>query len=353
MENRTIIILIFAGIFYLVVTAVVDFSTIFGDEEEEPIVLGVGSSQISNYYIYMFDLSTRKLTTVASNKKGLFNPAIYDNTVVYTSYEEDNGDIFVYDILSGETEQLTSDPYNQDMARIYEDIVVWDDSRIGRETDSRALNKQDVYMFNLSSGIELPLIKTRLPDRYPDIYGDTVVSEIYIQGAYGNVYVGYLSPPTLKEITSDHVGNERPRIYANKVVYYAVKTYDIYVYDLSTKETVRVTDTSEHEDYHNIYENRIVFQRILSEDNTDIYVYDLNTREEICITDTSGFRETSPDIHGSTVVFIRMYSPDKMDILAYDLDEGREIIIGSPSDFNQYPEIYGNKVVWSAFDVSV
>jgi len=349
--DKKIIILIFIGILYLGITSVVDISTIFKGEGK-PTILGVRSDQISNYYIYMYDISTGKITTIASNKAGLFNPSIYNNRVVYTSYENGNADIYLYDIETGETRQITSDPYDQDSARIYKDIIVWDDSRSGHEKGSRVTNKQDVYMYDLRKGVESPLIKTRLPDRFPDIYENTIASEIYLKGIYGNVYVYDPLSNKLDEITSEPRGHERPRIYKNRIVWYTLDTYDIYVYDLSIGETIRITNTSERELYPNIYENMIVYHRTLSGNNSDIYAYDLNTNKEIRITNTLEFSETSPDIYDDKIAFVRMYSPDKMDIFVYDLNTGREIKIGSPSDFNHGPEIYGDKVVWTAFDVS-
>ncbi len=101
-----------------------------------------------------------------------------------------------------------------------------------------------------------------------------------------------------------------------------------------------------------IHGNMVVYQRIMSDDNSDIYAYDLNTKSEIPITSTSGLYETTPDIYDDKIAFIRMYSPDKMDVFVYELNTNREVRVGSPSDFNQDPEIYGDKIVWSGFDVS-
>ncbi|RLI89965.1 MAG: hypothetical protein DRO62_00340 [Candidatus Altiarchaeales archaeon] len=352
--DRMIIILISIGILYLVITSVVDVSTIFKKRENvtEPTVLGIKSDQIGNYYIYMYDILTKETTTIASNKAGLFNPFIYKNKVVYTSYQNGNGDIYLYNIDSGETKEITSNPYNQDLARIYGDIIVWDDSRSEYEKGSRVTNKQDIYMYDLNKGVESAVIKTGLPDRFPDIYGDIIVAEIYLRGIYGNVYIYNITSGELKGVTSNPTGHEHIRIYKNKIVWYTQSPCDIHMYDLSTGETMRLTNVSGCEIYPNIHENVVVYQRTLSGNNSDIYAYDLNTKREIQITNTPEFSETLPDIYDDKIAFVRMYSPDKMDIFVYDLNTGREIKIRSPSDFNHGPEIYGDKVVWTAFDVS-
>lgn len=350
MDKRTRIILIAIGILYLIVTSMVDFSTFF-KRGEETTVLGVKSDQISRYYVYMYDISTGKVTTIASNEEGLFKPSIYDNRVVYTSYENGNGDIYMYDIATGETKQITSDPYDQDVARIYGDAIVWDDSRSEHAKGSRATDRQDVYMYNLSGGVESSVIRTRLPDRFPDIYENSILVEIYLEGAYGNIYVYDLLANNLEGITSEPFGHDQPRIYKDKIVWYTLDTFDIYVHDLSTAETRKLTEESGREMYPNIHENMVIYQR-LSANKSDIFAYDLYTQEEIQVTDTLEFSETTPDIYDNKVVFVRMYSPEKMDVFVYDLATRTETRIESPSDFKHGPEIYGNRVVWAAFDVS-
>jgi beta propeller repeat protein len=351
--NKKIVILISVGILYLIVTSMVDIPSIFESKENltGPTILGVSSDQISSYHIYLYDISAGRMTTIASNSAILLNPSIYEDRVVYTSYENGNGDIYMYDISTGETKQITSDPYDQDSARIYEDVIVWDDSRSEHEKGSRVTDKRDIYMYDLGTGVESLLIKTNLPDRLPDIYGDVVVYEVYLKGIYGNVNLYRLSTGRSEEITSKLSGHEYIRIHKDKIVWYSTDTQDIFLHDLSTGETTRLTDTLESETYPTIYENTVVYPRSLSEKNSDVYAYDLNTGEEIRITDTPDFVEKLPDVYGNRIAFVRMYSLDKMDVIIYSMDTGKEVRVGSLSDFNYGPEIYGDKVVWSAFDI--
>jgi len=135
-------------------------------------------------------------------------------------------------------------------------------------------------------------------------------------------------------------------------VWYGRGIFDIYAHDLSTGKTIRLTDTPEHERFLNIYENMVVYPRSFSDTNYYIYVYDLDAGEEIRITDTPEFIEKSPDIYGNRIVFGRTESQATTEIIVYNLDTNEEMKIDSPSDFNYGLEIYGDKVVWSAFDVS-
>lgn len=355
--NKVAVILILIGVLYLIITSLVDVSTIFtgGDEKENVTgmsIIDVSSDQISDYHIYLYDTSTRKISTIASNKAGLFNPAIYDNRVVYTSYENGNGDIYYYNIDTDSVKQITSDPYEQDLAKIYGDIIVWDDSRSGYVEGSRFLDKQDIYMYDLNSGIESAIIKTGVPDRSPDVYADIITCEVYLKGIHGNVYFYNMTSDELKEVTTGLNGHERVKIHENRLVWYTRYPSDIYTHDLSTGETTRVTNSSGRMLHPSIYGDFIVYPWASSGSKFDLYVHDLKTHSTIQITKTPDFSETLPDIHGRRIAFVRMYSLDDMDVIVYNLDTGEEITVGSPSEFNYGPEIYGNKVVWSAFDVS-
>jgi len=156
----------------------------------------------------------------------------------------------------------------------------------------------------------------------------------------------------LREITTEMRGHERIKIYKNRIVWYArYPNLDIYMHDLSTGKNVKLTNSSGRVLHPNIYENMVVYPRASSGGKFDIYVYDIDTKRESQITNTPEFSETMPDIYGNKIAFVRMYSLDKTDIIVYNMDTGEEIEVGSPSDFNYGPEIYGDKVVWSAFDV--
>jgi beta propeller repeat protein len=75
-------------------------------------------------------------------------PGIWENRIVYDSNENGNTDIFLYDITTGDTTQITTDPYNQFNPEICGDIIVWVDSRNGN---------RDIYAYDIATGTEMQM----------------------------------------------------------------------------------------------------------------------------------------------------------------------------------------------------
>jgi len=358
-RKKIIMILILLGIAYIGITSVVDLSQIIipssGVMDENttvPVFLGVDSKQISDYYIYMYDIPTGGITTIASNKAGLFSPSIDDNKVVYISYSDNGPDIHVFDILSGEIKQITSDPYGQDRPQIYKNRVVWEDERSKYADGSRVTNVLDIYMHDLTTDEEMPLITTQLKEMLPEIYGDMVVCEIYSDVAYERIYSYNISSKELREITSSQMMMGAPKIYMNTVVWTTlIGGGDIFAYDLVTGKKTQITDSVEDEFDMEIYEDKIVYAKGFFESDLDICMYDMSSGVETRITNTPNNLERTPKIYKDRIVYMRREGK-YTNIYLYDLNTGKEIRIESTSKFNYLADIWGDKIIWAAFDVS-
>jgi beta propeller repeat protein len=73
------------------------------------------------------------------------NPRIYGNRIVWWDSKSGNWDIYMYDLSTGQENQITNDPSDQKEPDIFNEIIVWEDFRNG---------KGDIYMYNITSGIE-------------------------------------------------------------------------------------------------------------------------------------------------------------------------------------------------------
>lgn len=357
--DKKIMAFILLGIAYIGITSVMDLSVIIvpdgssGDKNiTEPIFLGVDLDQISDYHLYMYDMSSGRITTLISNKDGLFSPSIDENKVAYVSYKGNVSDIHVLDISTGGVKQLTSDPYEQDRPKIYKNMVVWEDDRSRYTKGSRVTNILDIYMYDLATNEEMPLITTQLKEMLPDIYGETVVCEIYADAAYERIYYYDLSSKKLEEITSSSMMMGAPRVYTNTVVWTTqLGGGDIFAYDLNTGEKTKITDSVEDEFDVDIYENRIAYAKGSFDSDLDIYVYDMSSGVETRITDTPDKLERAPRIYKNNMAYIRREG-GYTNVYLHDLENGKEIKIDSPSEFNYLPDIWENKIIWMGFDIS-
>ena len=105
-------------------------------------------------------------------------------------------------------------------------------------------------------------------------------------------------------------------IWDEKVSY--VHENQVFVYDLNTKITQKITSVSSEKMYTAIYEDKVVWSDERN-GNFDIYMYDLSTSTETQITsDTKD--DWKPDIYGDYVAWIRgYYSGSPQDIYLYKL----------------------------------
>ena len=90
--------------------------------------------------IYMYDLSTKKTTQITTNKSSSKKPVIYENTIVWQDYRNENWDIYAYDIITHQ-QIHTTEKSDQYMPAIYGNKVVWTDYRNGNP---------DIYMGTIS-----------------------------------------------------------------------------------------------------------------------------------------------------------------------------------------------------------
>jgi len=314
------------------------------------------------------------------NSGGNRNPAIYGDKIVWEKWVPSWRpraccNIHMYDISTGVETQITS--YDRGHVSggtfgracrpdIYEDKIVWQN-----ETG----NQKDIYMHDLSTGITTQITDDRRIDRDPAIYGDKIVWCAGYLNFEMNVYMYDISTGETQQITSGE-GCRRyyPDIYEDKIVWQDKRSgnFDIYMYDLSTGEETMLPVDGQYRSVSQsnpaIYGDRVMFQderarhyyRPSSQINYDIYMYDLSTGEEIQIT-TNWADQTGPAIYGDKILY--QDSRDTADVnnrsyavYMYDLLTGVETQISPPRGSDSWPfgiknldpAIYGDTIVWRA-----
>lgn len=358
-RKKVVIALIVMGIAYVGVTGIFDLTPIIMPDVRlidynvtGPVFLGVELNRVTDYHIYMYDISNGKISTLVSNKEGLFSPAIDGDNVAYISYSGGNPDIHVINIPTKEIKHLTSDPYQQDYPHIHENRVVWEDERSKYAEGSRVTNTLDVYMYDLNTDEEKPIITTQGKERFPSIYGDIVVCEVYSDLACEKIYFYDLSTGELTEIASNSLVMGPPHVYKNTVVWASlVEGDEILTYDITTGKTRQITSSAENEMDTDIYEDKVVYAKGFLASDLDIYIYDIESGLEDRITNTPNNLERLPRVYQDKIVYIRWVG-DYTYVYLYDLKTGEESMIESPSKFNYLVDIWENRIVWMGFDVS-
>lgn len=237
--------------------------------------------------IYMYDLSTSRQTRISGNAAAMC-PAIYGDRIVWMDSRNSgkwdyldstvNWNIYMYNVSTSKETRLFSNKSMKMFPAIYKDKIVWMDSRNGGSGNYWNLTGNwDIYMYNLSTHKGTQITTDPSSQMYPAIYEDTIV---WIDSRNGNWEIYGYNLTTCKEIKINTIGlwhHHSPSIYGNRIVWMDTRNRDweVYMYDLSTSREVQITTNSSHSQSPaspEIYGNRIVWESMRN-GNRDIYMY--------------------------------------------------------------------------------
>jgi len=253
--------------------------------------------------IHVYDLTTKKDIKVTSSKASY--PAIYGNKLVWHDESSMTPRLTVYDIPSGSRSYITKNVDQYSIPSIYGNRIVW-----------RTLTASNyiIYMRDISTSTQTQI--TTGNDPY--IYG-TKITYTYDGGDRPQVYVYDISTKKTIKVSSD--GDLYiPHIYDNKVIWSDFNTRAGYIqmYDLITKKTIDVTsdnaysgdpnnpDAGDDTGYCNaIYGDKIVYAKIGNDQfgNAGVYVYSISTGKSTQLFNYAAGTLTTPKIYGNMVVW--------------------------------------------------
>ena len=150
-------------------------------------------------------------TPITSSLSNHTWPSIYGNLVAYEDDRNGTVDIYLYNLSSGIEKRLTSDPSPvvHYWPKIYGDRVVWWDNRTGNF---------DVYLYNTTTNLVTQITKETHSQENADLYGDRIV---YMDDRSGNfdVYLYNTTTNLETQITSDTAAQWEPQIWGDHIVW--------------------------------------------------------------------------------------------------------------------------------------
>lgn len=287
-------------------------------------------SSVSLVLIFLILISTvasaEGYTKIGSGSE----PAIDDGKVAWTS----NGIIHVYDLTTKKETTVNSSAASH--PAISDDKLVWLD-------ESSGVPRLTVY--DIKTRTKFHIIKNVDNSSIPAIYGSRMV-----WSADSYVYMHDISTSTQTKIAD---GNN-PDIYANRISYDSYSTEDtpqIYVYDITTKKAIDVSQYGDNMFSH-VYGDKVIWSDFYTRLG-NIRMYDIATGQQTEVTtgdektgyDTGG----STDISGNKIVYLKhnnLSNIDSGNLYIYDINTGmsKQLTSGNTA---QTPAISGNIIVWS------
>lgn len=194
---------------------------------------------------------------------------------------------------------------------------------------------------------------------YPSIYGDRIVWQDLRNGRNWDIYMYNLSIREETRITNDSFDHRCPVIYGDGIVWEdtcnGYQNADIHLYNLTTSTETQITTNMSGQYSPDIYGDRIVWEDTRNgggwdsegnrAGNWDIYLYDLSTSRESQITTNESTQEY-PAIYGDRIVWQDSRNGN-LDIYLYDLSTSRETQITTDPAAQYSPAIYGDRIIWT------
>jgi beta propeller repeat protein len=220
--------------------------------------------------IYGYNLENNSEFPVYSDFGDQISPSLSGDRVTWFSQEFYGGPTsVVYCDLNDMIPHIISE--NGKNPSIDGDLIVWEDNRNG-ETNT------DIYLFNISSGEEQQLTTDPSNQRFPQIFGHMVVYEDY-RGDHTQIWAYDLDTGTERYITDADKSQEMPSIYGDWVAWFSRGTDGFSISLESLSEGCHIDIPVDCTYGPDMGENRVAFTEYV--DGTyDVYVVTLYAEDK-------------------------------------------------------------------------
>jgi hypothetical protein len=247
-----------------------------------------GYDYFSGYLVYIGDTDNgvdlflndgSDTVQITSDESTQVSPSIDDTYVVWNTDED--GSVYLYDYVSGVDYGVIGDGYAPKVDNGY---VVWYD-------DENQVALYDIYDSDADGNSLVGYLSTteNSIDYYPSVY-DNYVVWVSVGSDDSGVYLYTISDDSFTKISEDTLTHYFPDINGDYVVWtgseYILSEYDIYLYQISTGEVVKVSDNG-NSFYANTFGDYVSYLTYDDSSNFDVYLYQISTGQTIRITDSS------------------------------------------------------------------
>lgn len=201
------------------------------------------SSVFDDCDIYLYQISKGTITHISKNTTYDRELRVNGNIVAWAGIENEKFNIYLYQISSGITKQVTSDLVDYYILYLWidGDYILWDDPK----------NDNVSYVYCISTGTvtEIPNLNLNFAQRHP-VSGDYVVGTNSIDGD-SEIYLYQIHNGKMMKITNNKISDSRPQTNGHFIVWLGHPNEDwyieVYLYDIDSGTTTRIT-TNEFED---------------------------------------------------------------------------------------------------------
>ncbi|WP_165861375.1 hypothetical protein [Paenibacillus paeoniae] len=240
---------------------------VWSDLRNEQTSIGeLGSYDEANADIFLYNLSTGEERQLTTDSSAQIQPRIWENYMVWMDNSSDtvkeyptHWQIVLYNIETGEQKTITSGDGGHTDPDIDAGNVVWED---GRHVTKRGLrgggnlpeNNTDIYLYRIETGETIPIAIESYKEGLPRVSGNLITWEAFNGSYKGNAFVYDTVTEKTLQVTNLAVDQRTPVIHGKFVAWMDERNgssthdvgpgphdSDIYLADLEKGTEVRIS----------------------------------------------------------------------------------------------------------------
>ncbi len=284
--------------------------------------------------IYLYDHDNASVTQLTDNDIYDSNPQIWGNNVVWSGYDGNDNEIYLYN--GSETIQLTDNDVDDGNPQIWGNNVAW--LSYEGEPNYHYYSDNAIYLYNGTETIRLTDAETVKNDF--SLEGDNLAWSDY-DGKDSEIY--FYDGSNITQLTTNGASDSEPQISGNNVVWSSYEQNDSEIYLYDGTQVIQITDNDADDYSPKISGNNIVWS---SYDGNDDEIYFYNGSETIQLTDNDSY-DSNLQISGNNIIWTS-YDGNDDEIYLYNGSETIQLTDNDTGDYN--PRISGNNIVWTNYD---
>jgi RNA polymerase subunit RPABC4/transcription elongation factor Spt4 len=266
--------------------------------------------------------------------------------------DEDDAEIFCYNVSSGDTtqiRQITDNDFSDNIPQVDSGIIVWE----GR---TAASSDVEIFCYNVSSGDTTQLTNNTYNDLSPQVDSGIIVWEAWGSSTdeiyYYDVSWGNTAQP--KSITNNSYYDILPQVDAGVITWYGSdgSDYEIYYYDVSSDGPLQQVTNNSYDDFDpQVDAGVITWQGHVAGLYQEIFFYNTSwgdTTQPQRITNNS-YTDSRPQVDAGVITWQGLVDEDDAEIFCYNVSSGDTTQITDNGWTDRYPQIDSTIVTWEAY----
>jgi LPXTG-site transpeptidase (sortase) family protein len=286
--------------------------------------------------IFLYQISTKTTTQITNNTVNDLSPEIYGDYIVWQSFFSGDGEIMLYQISTATTTRLTNIYQSDSYPKIYANHIVWYRTPYGSK-------ESHIMDYQIDTGITI-----EIPDsaygRYPETDGNYIVWYTNASSSTREIFYYDIASQLTTQITFNTTSDIQPRISAGNITWQGNDGDDeIYLYQISTNTLTQLTSNARSDQYPEIYGNNIVWRSNLTR-YYNIYLYNILTGITLNLSNNTAYNAV-PQLDAHSVVWQSNINGTN-DIYHYDIDTQTVTQITTDPDTDEYAYVSGDTIAW-------